>query len=173
MLALFLHASGSATPDNDWVAGLREQGHRLFSHRALEGVQQTQATLEQLGDLCLEIQQAAPDHPLVVLRYPLNPSPSAMQDLAALLTHAPGPAAYTTFSNADPDCNPWAGLAAEHLEPATRAGLAAAYVDRPDEYGKHREPHLPGKQHYVCEAPDYASFAEQLVNPAYLKSVSS
>lgn len=59
----------------------------------------------------------------------------------------------------------------EDLAPASRAGLAAAYVDRPDEYGKRREPTLPGKQHYVCEAPDYANFAEQLVNPSYLKCV--
>ena len=58
----------------------------------------------------------------------------------------------------------------EDLEPATRAGLAAAYVDRPAEYGKRRDPHLPDKQHYVCEAPDYASFAEHLVSPSYLKS---
>ena len=58
----------------------------------------------------------------------------------------------------------------QDLVPASRAGLAAAYVDRPDEYGKPREPVLPGKQHYVCEAADYAAFAEQLVNPSFLKS---
>ncbi len=57
----------------------------------------------------------------------------------------------------------------QDLDPAMRAGLAAAYVDRPDEYGKHREPALPGRHHYVCEALDYGGFAEQLVNPSYLK----
>ena len=51
-----------------------------------------------------------------------------------------------------------------------QAGLAAAYVDRPDEYGKTREPALPGRQDYVCEALDYHSYAEQLVNPSYLRS---
>ncbi len=122
-LALFLHATGSSIPDPDWVERLREHGHRLFSHRALEGVEQTQATLEQPGDLCLELQQAAPDHPLVLLRYPLSPSPAALEDLAALLARAPGPAAYTTFSNADPECNPWAGLAADRLGLSTREQL--------------------------------------------------
>lgn len=122
-MALFLHATGSATPDPAWVEQLRDQGHRLFSHRVLEGVERTDATLDELGDLCAELQVAAPDRPLVLLRYPLTPSMTAMQDLAALLARAPGPAAYTTFSNADPECNPWAGLAAEHLEPAAREQL--------------------------------------------------
>ncbi len=122
-LALFLHATGSDAPDAAWVESLRDQGHRLFSHRPLEGVEQTAATLEQLGNLCIELQQAAPGLALVLLRYPLTPSPAAMQDLAALLSRAPGPVAYTTFSNADPECNPWAGLAAEHLEPRSREQL--------------------------------------------------
>lgn len=56
------------------------------------------------------------------------------------------------------------------LDPAMRAGLAAAYVDRPGEYGSQRPPALPGCQQYVCEALDYADFALQLTNPSYLKS---
>lgn len=59
----------------------------------------------------------------------------------------------------------------QDLEPATRAGLAAAYVDRPDEYGSRREPAMPGRSYYVCEAADYAEFAEKLVNPSYLQSL--
>ena len=49
--------------------------------------------------------------------------------------------------------------------------LAAAYVDRPDEYGSRREPAMPGRSNYVCEAADYAEFAEKLVNPSYLQSL--
>jgi 2-haloacid dehalogenase len=60
--------------------------------------------------------------------------------------------------------------AEQDLDPAMQAGLAAAYVDRPNEYGKPGEPALPGRQQYVCEALDYAGFAEQLTNPSYLKS---
>ena len=63
--------------------------------------------------------------------------------------------------------------APQDLAPAMDAGLAAAYVDRPDEYGTRREPALPGKQQYVCEALDDESFAEQLVNPSYLKSLQA
>ncbi len=58
----------------------------------------------------------------------------------------------------------------QDLEPAMRAGLAAAYVDRPLEYGKPREPALPGRRHYVAEALDYADFAKQLTDPDYLKA---
>jgi len=57
----------------------------------------------------------------------------------------------------------------QDLEPATQAGLAAAYVDRPEEYGARREPTLPGRSYYVAEARDYADLAEQLTEPAYLK----
>lgn len=60
--------------------------------------------------------------------------------------------------------------AAGDLDPAMRAGLAAAYVDRPGEYGSQRAPALPGCQQYVCEALDYADFVQQLTNPSYLKS---
>lgn len=57
----------------------------------------------------------------------------------------------------------------QDLEPAMRAGLAAAYVDRPLEYGKAREPTLPGRRQYLAEALDYADFARQLTDPDYLK----
>lgn len=60
--------------------------------------------------------------------------------------------------------------AAGDLDPAMRAGLAAAYVDRPGEFGSQRAPALPGCQQYVCEALDYADFAQQLTNPSDLKS---
>ena len=60
--------------------------------------------------------------------------------------------------------------AEQDLDPAMRAGLAAAYVVRPDEYGNTREIQLPGKPQYVCEAPDYATYADMLVNPGYLRS---
>ncbi len=73
------------------------------------------------------------------------------------------------------DCAPHETIMAachdeQNLAHARNAGLAAAYVDRPDEYGKSRDPALPGRQDYVCEALDYAGFAEQLTNPSYLKS---
>lgn len=58
----------------------------------------------------------------------------------------------------------------QDLEPAMRAGLAAAYVDRPDEYGATRSPALPGRRQYVAEALNYAEFAIQLTNPDYTKS---
>jgi 2-haloacid dehalogenase len=59
----------------------------------------------------------------------------------------------------------------QDLDPAMRAGLAAAYVDRPAEYGTVREPALPGRRQYVVEALDYADFARQLTDPDYLKSI--
>ena len=56
------------------------------------------------------------------------------------------------------------------LDPAMQAGLAAAYVDRPAEYGKAREPALPGRRQYMVEALDYAGFAKQLTDPDYAKA---
>ena len=57
----------------------------------------------------------------------------------------------------------------QDLDHALKAGLAAAYVDRPNEYGKPREAALPGRSDYLVEALDYASFAQQLTDPAYMK----
>ena len=61
----------------------------------------------------------------------------------------------------------------QDLEPAMRAGLAAAYVDRPGEYGTIREIVLPGRSRYVVEARDYGDFAKQLTDPDYLKALPS
>ncbi|MCB9929280.1 MAG: HAD-IA family hydrolase [Alphaproteobacteria bacterium] len=55
------------------------------------------------------------------------------------------------------------------LEHAVRAGLAAAYVDRPSEYGETRAPALPERRYYMAEAVDFADLARQLTDPDYLK----
>lgn len=122
-LAVFLHATGTSAPDASWVERLASRGIAVFSHRELEGVQKTAATRNALGALCVEIQEQAPGSDLLILRHPLAPDLETLEALGALLEQAPGVGVYTTFSNADPACNPYAGLDCGHTDPDVRQRL--------------------------------------------------
>jgi len=122
---LFLHARDTAAPEAPVLEALAAHGLPLYSQLDLEGVTRTAAGLDRIGALCTELAERAPRRALVLLRTSLAPSGEALRDLANLLERAPDPGVYTTFSNAHPDTNPWAGLDAGSIDRQTRERLVA------------------------------------------------
>ncbi|NRB71949.1 MAG: hypothetical protein HRU51_08565, partial [Xanthomonadales bacterium] len=107
---LFLHGDGTAAASASWLEQIAALGLRCFSHREIDGVEKTEATLHQFGALCAEIADQAPGQALLVLRAGLELNAELLQALGALLDRAPGVSVYTLLSNASPAHNPFAGL---------------------------------------------------------------
>ena len=107
---LFLHGDGTAAASAGWLEQIAALGLRCFSHREIDGVEKTRATLHQFGALCAEIADQAPGQALLVLRAGLELNAELLQAMSALLAKAPGVGVYTLFSNASPAHNPFAGL---------------------------------------------------------------
>ncbi len=121
--AVFLHGAGAVSPER--MAALGERDMPVFCHAALEGARRTATGLDAFGALCAELAEKAPGRGLLVLDRALAPSDTALDALSALLAQRRGVAVYTTSGNADPGCNPFAGLDTGATDTATRERLVA------------------------------------------------
>jgi glycosyltransferase involved in cell wall biosynthesis len=87
---------------------------------------------EALGTILLDWKQERPGEPLLMLKRGLRAAPEVVQALHGLLreleSRDTGPVALTVLSNASPQLNPWAGLAAgpaEKVDPEVLQNLVA------------------------------------------------
>ncbi len=118
---VFVHGPGS----DSLADALARRSLIVFSRQSLAGAKRTDAGPDQLGALCADVARQAPGKALVLLHASLSPSAGLLDDLAGLLDHAPGPGVYTVFSNADPRCNPFAGLDNGQVDGPGRERLVA------------------------------------------------
>ncbi len=124
-LVVLLHGSGSTAADPARLAPFAAAGIRVFSHRELEGAEPVQAKPGAFGDLCKEMARSAPGHAVLFLDAGLEMSSPTVEAIAALTRNTAGPGAYTVFSNADPELNPFAGLATDGTDAEQRERLVA------------------------------------------------
>jgi GT2 family glycosyltransferase/glycosyltransferase involved in cell wall biosynthesis len=107
---LFVHATGTATPEAVWLEGICGLDATVCSHANLPGVNRTKHNLERLGELISELAGRYPGRPIVFLRAGIDLRAPDLESLVSRLLAPHSPPALTVLTNGAPECNPFALL---------------------------------------------------------------
>ncbi len=128
---IFVHASGVAAPDADWLAHIASLKVPLYSHADLPGAQRTLSSFDEKTALIKELANDAQGRAIIFLRAGLWLEEAQLTALIRQLASHPEKPALTVLSNSSAEYNPLAGCLFKETPEPELVVRAVAVMSRP------------------------------------------